>query len=207
MGIKPEHLSMIFDPYFSTKQTGSGLGLSAAYSIVRKHQGLIDVESRIGHGTTFRIWLPVAEAEEPTPERTEQSEAISKGHRVLFMDDDDSIREMTASLLRRLGMEVVSTADGEAMVEAFRLAHMKGTPFELVITDLTVPGRMGGKASLPLLKEIDPEVRVVVSSGYSSDPILADYTGHGFWGMVAKPYKLPELRKILQEAFGRGTEP
>ncbi len=201
VGIKPDHLGRIFDPYFSTKQAGSGLGLSAAYSIVNKHQGVLDVESELGVGTTFSIWLPVAiGARREDGESEDNSEEPLRG-RVLFMDDEESIREMIVNLLGRLGLEVEVTADGEALVAAYRREFERGMPPDLVLTDLTVPGGMGGKAAMEALLRIDPQVRAVVSSGYSSDPIMANYRDYGFCGMVAKPYKLPELRRVLRKAL------
>ncbi|WP_324726041.1 PAS domain S-box protein [Actomonas aquatica] len=204
-GIRPEHLARVFDPYFSTKESGSGLGLSAAYSIVAKHQGVIEVASTLGEGTTFTIWLPVAVTNETAPEEVAvELEAPLRG-RVLFMDDEEPIREMIVTLLRRLGMEVQTTADGEELVEVYRREFERGTPPDLVLTDLTVPGGMGGQQAMEILLTINPAVRAVVSSGYSSDPILANFRDYGFCGMVAKPYELPELRRVLQEALS--TEP
>ncbi|MCF3652254.1 PAS domain S-box protein [Synoicihabitans lomoniglobus] len=200
-GIRKDHVSRIFDPYFSTKQSGSGLGLSAAYSIVRKHHGLLEVQSEPGKGSTFMVWLPVVSRAAPTHVVESSAVDYPPGARVLFMDDEPSIRQMTKQLLGRLGFEVTTTADGAEMVRVFGEARAAGRPFDLVMTDLTVPGGMGGQAALPLLKEIDSEIRVIVSSGYSSDPVMADHAAYGFWDVVSKPYKLPDLRQVLQRAF------
>ncbi len=201
MGIKADHVGRIFDPYFSTKQAGSGLGLSAVYSIVQKHQGDIDVVSELGVGTTFTVWLPVARGARSMQEDDEEIYGVPLQGRVLFMDDEEPIRAMIRNLLRRLGLEVETTADGEELIAAYRRDLANGTKPDLVITDLTVPGGMGGKAAMQELLRIDPQVRAIVSSGYSSDPIMSNYREHGFCGMVAKPYKLPELRRVLHQAL------
>jgi len=205
-GIKPEHLPRIFDPYFTTKQTGSGLGLAAVYSIVKKHRGHIDVESTLGQGTQFRIWLPVALAvtnNATTPPMPLPPEKFSG--RVLFMDDEEVIRRMAVLMLKRLGFEVECAVDGAEAVAKFRMARAEGKPFTLVVMDLTVPGGMGGRDAIMLLKAIDPDVRAIVSSGYSSDPVLANYRAHGFCGVVAKPYRIDDFIQALREAFAERT--
>ncbi len=200
-GIKPDHLARIFDPYFTTKQTGSGLGLAAVYSIVRKHHGYIDVESQIGQGSTFHIWLPALQTTRvasapPMPESQNRFEG-----RVLFMDDEEPIRRMAGQMLRRLGFEVEGAVDGVEAVEKFSAARAAGEPFTLVIMDLTVPGGIGGREAIIQLREIDPLVKAIVSSGYSSDPVLANFRAHGFCGVVAKPYKLDDFIKAVREAL------
>ena len=202
VGIKPEHLSRIFDPYFTTKQMGSGLGLAAVYSIVNKHRGTVDVKSQLGAGTTFRIWLPASPRPADTAERPGvPMQSVSMKGRVLFMDDEEPIRHMASFLLRRFGFDVTCVADGEEAVAAYREAHEEGRDFVLVIMDLTVPGGMGGKEALSRLRQIDPHVRAIVSSGYSSDPVLANYREHGFCGVAAKPYEVADLARVLREAL------
>ncbi|HVU24923.1 MAG TPA: PAS domain S-box protein [Opitutus sp.] len=205
VGIKPEHVSRIFDPYFTTKQTGSGLGLAAVYSIVSKHRGAIDVESRLGSGTTFRIWLPASShrAESDSDEAQPPKPPALLNGRVLFMDDEETIRVMAKILLRRFGFDVVCVADGSEAVLRYAEALAAGDPFALVIMDLTVPGGMGGREAIGKLRAIDPNVRAIVSSGYSSDPVLANYRQHGFCGMVPKPYEVNELARVLREAMGK----
>jgi PAS domain S-box-containing protein len=204
-GIKPEVLPHIFDPYFTTKQTGSGLGLSASYSIVKKHRGLIDVESECGRGTTFHIWLPALRASRPASAAGEAPpRAGTLEGRVLFMDDEASIRQMAAILMRRLGLEVVMVTDGVEAVEQFGAAKAQGRPFSLVVMDLTVPGGMGGREALVRLREIDPGVRAVVSSGYSSDPVLSNYRDYGFCGVITKPYDVEKFSRVIVETLGRG---
>jgi PAS domain S-box len=203
VGIRPEHLPRIFDPYFTTKQTGSGLGLAAVYSIVNKHRGTIDVASQLGAGTTFSIWLPASMGAAAAGERGEvTARDVSLKGRVLFMDDEESIRQMAGFLLRRFGFEVTCVADGAEAVRVYRNALDEAEPFTLVIMDLTVPGGMGGREALVRLREIDPHVRAIVSSGYSSDPVLANYRTHGFCGVVAKPYEVGEFARVLREALG-----
>ncbi|HEU5078286.1 MAG TPA: PAS domain S-box protein [Opitutaceae bacterium] len=196
MGIRAEHLARIFDPYFTTKQSGSGLGLATVYSIVRKHQGHIEVESELGKGTRFIFWLPAAP--DSAPQRTETPEVVAKvSGRVLFMDDEETIRTMASTLLMRLGLEVTAVPDGEAALKHYREARDGGKAFELVIMDLTVPGGMGGREAMQELLKIDPHVRAIVSSGYSSDPVLSNYRAHGFRGMVPKPYRFADLARTI----------
>jgi PAS domain S-box-containing protein len=206
-GIKAEHLARIFDPYFTTKQYGSGLGLTTVYSIIRKHQGHIEAESEIGHGTTFHFWLPALR--ETSPGMTEEGDealAQMKG-RVLFMDDEEAIIGMAGRLLRRLGFEVEVARDGAEAVQKFSEAHAAGKPFDLVVMDLTVPGGVGGREAVDQLRKIDPHVRAIVSSGYSSDPVLANYRAYGFCGMVAKPYRIGDFARVLRTALGGSRPP
>jgi PAS domain S-box-containing protein len=200
-GIRPEHLSRIFDPYFTTKQQGSGLGLATVYSIVRKHDGHVDVESELGRGTTFLIWLPAARGPAPATPGTSNPFGGIKG-RVLFMDDEEPIRLMAEVLLGRLGLSATIVSDGTEAVQAYTRAKAEGKPFDAVIMDLTVPGGMGGKETMEALLAIDPEVKAIVSSGYSSDPIMANYRAHGFRGRVAKPYRMADLAKTLKTVLG-----
>ena len=203
-GIRPEHLPRIFDPYFTTKETGSGLGLAAVYSIVRKHGGSIDVESQWGQGTTFRLWLPAKPGPAAPAEAESRWDQLVLRGRVLFMDDEEIIRQMATMLLRRLGLEVACVADGVEAVDRFQAARAEGKPFSLVIMDLTVPGGMGGRDAIARLREIDPAVKAIVSSGYSSDPIMANYRAHGFCGMVAKPYRVEDFVRVLRTALDEG---
>jgi len=200
-GISAEHLPRIFDPYFTTKRSGSGLGLAAVYSIVKKHAGHISAESTVGQGTTFSLWLPavrtapVAAAELPPATRAKFA------GRVLFMDDEETIRQMATLLLKRLGFEVECAEEGAEAVEKFRAAHAAGRPFTVVVMDLTVPGGMGGREAIGQLRAIDPQVKAIVSSGYSSDPVLANFRAHGFCSVVAKPYRIEDFTRALREAL------
>ena len=213
-GIRAEHLARIFDPYFTTKQHGSGLGLTTVYSIIRKHQGHVEAESELGHGTTFHFWLPALRDKGPgMVEDQDETVAPMKG-RVLFMDDEESIIAMADLLLRRLGFEVALARDGAETVTKFSEARAAGRPFDVVVMDLTVPGGVGGREAIDQLRRIDPNVRAIVSSGYSSDPVLANHRAFGFCGMVAKPYRVEDfarvLRTVLRESrtpFAGGTVP
>ncbi len=201
-GIRPEHVSRIFDPYFTTKQEGSGLGLATVYAVVRKHGGYIELESEVGRGTRFRIWLPAAR--KPGVERQATGSPIGSGAmngRVLLMDDEEAIRTMAAQLLKRIGFVVETAADGAAAVEAYRVAMAESRRFDLVIMDLTVPGGMGGMEAMKRLLELDPSVRAIVSSGYSSDPVMSDFRGHGFSGMIPKPYRITDFAKVIRQVL------
>ena len=201
-GIRPEHLARVFEPYFTTKQTGSGLGLATVYSIVRKHKGHVAVESVQGRGSTFIVHLPAAEHGAPVAESASPAPTTALGARVLFMDDEAPIRQLATTLLRRLGCAVEVVADGAAAVERYRVAREAGQGFDVVVMDLTIPGGMGGLEALERIRAADPHVRAIVSSGYSSDPVLAHYREYGFRGRVAKPYEFAEFGRVLREVLG-----
>jgi PAS domain S-box-containing protein len=206
-GIRAEHLARIFDPYFTTKQHGSGLGLTTVYSIIRKHQGHIEAESELGHGTTFHFWLP-ALREERTEMVEERDETVTPmSGRVLFMDDEESIIAMAGGLLLRLGFEVELARDGAEAVTKFSEARAAGRPFDVVVMDLTVPGGIGGREAINQLRRIDPNVRAIVSSGYSSDPVLANHRAYGFRGMVAKPYRVEDFARVLRMVLRESRPP
>ncbi len=202
-GIAPENLQRIFDPYFTTKKQGSGLGLASVYSIVKRHGGTVSVSSTEGVGSNFTIYLPASPGRRPEKAEAKMKLEPCAGGRVLIMDDEDFIREIAVDILQYQGYEVESCTEGKEAVERFRKAHEQNNPFAAVILDLTVPGGMGGKEAAPLLREIDPDVALVVSSGYSSDPVLADYATYGFNGAICKPFNADtltgELAKILAE--------
>ncbi len=201
-GIRPEHVSKIFDPYFTTKQEGSGLGLATVYAVVKKHGGYIELESELGRGTTFRIWLPATRS--AVPEKPATANPFGTGPmngRVLLMDDEQAIREMASQLLKRIGFGVTTVPEGEDAVNAYREALANGRRFDLVIMDLTVPGGMGGLEALRRMKEIDPTVRAIVSSGYSSDPVMSDFRAYGFSGMIPKPYRITDFAKVIRQVL------
>jgi PAS domain S-box-containing protein len=200
IGIQEEHLPRIFDPYFTTKQKGSGLGLASAYAIVNKHHGHIAVESKPGVGTTFTIYLPASERQ-ATPQAAEDRGLLVGTGKILVMDDEEMVRELLGNMLSHLGYEAEFARDGGEAIEMFVQAHGSGQAFAAVILDLTVPGAMGGKETLARLLEIDPQVKAVVSSGYSDDRIMADFQKYGFSGVIAKPYRISELGKILNQVI------
>jgi PAS domain S-box-containing protein len=197
-GIPPEHIGKIFDPYFTTKLQGHGLGLATVFSIVKRHQGHIDVSSVVGKGTTFTLWLPAAKQSEARPSTPAPFAAAGKRARVLFMDDEGPILKMAERLMGRMGLDFESVADGKAAIERYKAARDAGRPFDLVVMDLTIPGGMGGREAISVLREFDPNVRAIVSSGYSSDLAMSEFRKHGFRGMVAKPYDISELASIIR---------
>lgn len=202
IGIAPEHLAKIFDPYFTTKQKGSGLGLATAYSIVKKHDGLITVESEAGRGAAFHVYLPAADAE-PRSEPAPASPPVRGQGRILVMDDEARIRDMLGRMLSHFGYELAFAKDGAEAIALYDEAKRRGAPFDVVIMDLIVPGAMGGKEAIRKLHEVDPSACAIVSSGYSNDPIMADFQGFGFCDAVAKPYRHEELRQVLHRVMSR----
>jgi PAS domain S-box-containing protein len=199
VGIPRENLGRIFDPYFSTKETGTGLGLATVYSIVRKHGGHVSVSSEPGKGTEFEVLLPA------TSKRGEAASPLAASGRgdgrILVMDDDELVREVAAHMLEQGGYRAECVADGRDAVSAFRHARDAGAPFSAVLLDLTVPGGMGGEEALVELRKVDPDVRAIVTSGYSHSRVVADYRAHGFRGRIAKPYRLQELFDVLAEVL------
>ncbi len=195
-GIPEKYLDRIFDPYFTTKQKGSGLGLASSSSIVSRHGGYIGVESKRGMGTSFHIYLPAGRAGEPQ-HRDSAKPAPAAHHRILIVDDDESVRKVAAGILREQGFHVEIAASGAEAVEIYSNCRDQGWRFDLVIMDLTIPGGMGGLETMAKLKKIDPEIRAIVSSGYSNDPIMADHAAHGFAGVIAKPYRQHELMEVI----------
>ncbi|MGE5443163.1 MAG: ATP-binding protein, partial [Ignavibacteriales bacterium] len=202
IGIPKEHLTRIFDPYFTTKQKGSGLGLATTYSIITNHDGFIDVESEIAIGTKFYVYIPASEkrAEEKKIVQ-EKVEGGTKG-RVLIMDDEGIIRKSVGRALMRMEYEVEYAKDGVEALEIYTRAREENRPFDLVIMDLTIPGGMGGKEAIKRLTDIDPDVRAIVSSGYSNDPVMSEYKDYGFRGVVSKPYTIEDLAETLHKVLG-----
>jgi PAS domain S-box-containing protein len=197
-GISPEHIFNIFDPYFTTKKNGSGMGLATAYSVIRKHNGQIRVESAVGVGSIFHIYVPASRgALSPQALRSPQQTLFGQG-RILVMDDEEGIRKVAGMMLDLLGYEHEAVRDGAEAINAYVRAKTGGRPFDAVIMDLTIPNGMGGKETIRHLKEVDPEVKAIVSSGYSYDPVMGNYTQFGFSGVVPKPYKLEDLGEALQ---------
>ena len=201
-GIAPEHLSRIFDPYFSSKSTGSGLGLAISYSIIKNHDGLISVRSELGQGTTFSILLPAARqsALESTQPKKQADLQHLGAKKILIMDDENAVRELMATMLTLLGCSTEQARDGEEALALYSQAKNEGAPFDSVIMDLTIPGGMGGKDAVASLLALDPEANVIVASGYANDPIMASYKEYGFSAILPKPFTLGELNKVLTTA-------
>jgi len=202
IGISPEHLQKIFDPYFTTKQMGSGLGLAIAYSVIKKHNGLITVDSKLGEGANFDVYLPACER---VPDEVARSGGVVfSGHgSILIMDDEEYVRSVLSRSLVSLGYEVTAAANGEETLDFYNKSAAAGKTFDLVILDLTVPGGMGGLKTLEELKKTNPFVKAVVSSGYSNDPVMADYAKYGFVDVLAKPYDVKTLSETIYRAVHR----
>ena len=199
-GIAEENLPRIFDPFFTTKATGNGLGLAGSYSIIKKHGGHIAVFSKVNVGTTFSVYLPA------TSRQIEQDipmtlDIVQGQGRVLVLDDESVVRNMFGQFLFRFGFEVVLTTSGEEAVEKFREAKEQGHLFSLVILDLTIRGGMGGKDALREIQKLDPRVKAVVTSGYSNDPVMAQYKEYGFKGRLTKPFSFEELNVVIREVL------
>ncbi len=202
VGITKENIAKIFDPYFTTKKKGSGLGLTTSYSIIKRHEGHIAVESEPGVGTTFEIYLPASGKESPKTESTCSEGTLCTGKgRILLMDDEEFIRQVAGEMLGYLGYEVEFASNGEETIDLYKRARESGHTFDAVIMDLTIPGGMGGRDAVRKLIEIDPNVRAIASSGYSNDPVMADYRGYGFCGVVIKPYKADELGNAVHSVL------
>ena len=205
-GIAEQYLKKIFDPYFTTKPKGSGLGLATAYSIVKNHSGVIGVDSQPGAGSTFTLCLPASQNPLPSVSAL-PSHASAGSARVLVLDDEEAICMIVNCALTDLGYAVTETSDGEAALAAYRTAMEAGEKFDLVISDLTIPGGMGGQETIRRLLELDPEVRAIVSSGYANDPVMSRYEDFGFSGMIAKPYELDALGRKVAEVLAAPKRP
>jgi CheY-like chemotaxis protein len=201
-GIPKGHIDRIFDPYFSTKQKGSGLGLTVAYSIIDKHDGRITVESELGAGATFYIFLPATE--KTAQKAVDHKPKIFKGRgRVLVMDDEKLIRDIVVQFLKVMGFETAKAEDGHEAMDLYREAMESGHAFDVVIMDLTIPGGLGGKETIKKLLAYDPAATAIVSSGYSNDPIMSNCEAYGFKGVIKKPYRIEELSDALQDLLSR----
>ena len=204
VGMHPTLLEKIFDPYFSTKQEGSGLGMAVTLAIINKHKGYIECDSTPGQGTTFTIYLP---AVRKTISDRSHVFAEHKGNgRVMIMDDEEMIRALTESMLESCGYEVVHAKNGEEALELYKDAMNDAQPIDVVIMDLTIPGGLGGQETISLLKEIDPNVTAIVSSGYSNDPVMANFKEYGFKGFLSKPYLMGALTDAVSKVMLESEE-
>jgi len=202
VGITDTNLEKIFDPFFTTKQMGSGLGLSTTYSIVKKHNGMIEVKSEPGKWTEVMVYLPVSQLDIVT--KQEQSDSIIMGNgSILIMDDEDMILNIGVKILTIAGYSVETAHHGEEALEMYRKSLADNKPYDVVILDITIPGGMGGAETLKRLQKLHNPVKAIVSSGYSTDPIMSDYLSYGFSGVVSKPYRLEDLLKTVSEIINQ----
>ncbi|MCF6188735.1 MAG: ATP-binding protein, partial [Desulfobulbaceae bacterium] len=200
VGIPESMLEKIFDPYFTTKQEGSGLGLAISHSIIKKHRGFIQAHSMPGQGTTFTFYLPAGN--ESQSEQSYEPETISAtGGTILIMDDEEMFMDVATRMLEHLGFEVVAAENGEEAIARYRRLMDDGIAVAAIILDLTIPGGMGGKEAVHEIRRINPAAKVIASSGYSTDPVMAKYQDYGFSASVAKPFNLKELNRAINTAL------
>ena len=200
-GIDAEALEHVFDPFYTTKSDGSGLGLATSYAIVSEHGGRIEVESEVGRGTTFTVHLPASDAEIT---ETESAELVRGSGRLLIMDDDAAVRTFLRRTLDHAGYDCVEVADGEQAVVRFAEAVRSGARFDLVLLDLTIPGKAAGHEVLAHLKAVDPNIRAILNSGYSDDDVIANHEAYGFSGRLRKPI---DARRLTAEVARVRTAP
>ena len=200
IGIPRKDIEKIFDPYFTTKPKGNGLGLTTSYAIIKNHDGIISVDSELGRGSTFSFYLPAVNVslEKGVGEITVKKKRSGK---LLVMDDDDAIRMVLSQILRGYGYEVYCFASGNETVQAYKNAFKEKNPFDVVIMDLTIPGGIGGKEVVKLLNDFDPSLKAIVTSGYSNDPIMAHFREFGFAGVIAKPFIIEEFLKLIEKVM------
>ncbi len=200
-GIAASALRHVFDPYYTTKKEGNGLGLAICHSIISKHNGTIDVQSQTGSGTTFAIFIPALMNEHPPANPSSSEERQVKSKKILVMDDEPLIREMAGQMLIQLGHSVLFASSGEEAVQTYQEALDANEPIDLTIMDIIVHGGMGGKDAVSKVLAIDPKAKVIVSSGYSNDPVMSQYDRYGFAQAIAKPYSMKELSRVLREVL------
>ncbi len=204
MGIASRYLDDIFDPYFSTKRHGSGLGLASTHSIISKHNGAIMVDSKLNQGSTFTIRLP-ASKETGKKAAVESSEEVSGAAvspiRILSLDDEETVRDVLKAMLERMGFNASFAVEGLEAIAKYREAFESGAVYDLVTVDLTIPGGMGGQEASREILKINPRAKIIVSSGYATDPVMANYEQYGFKGVVAKPYLYAKLREVVEHVL------
>ena len=200
VGIPDQNLPRLFDPFFTTKQGGTGLGLPSAHSIIRKHEGHISVETRHGQGTTFRVLLP-ASSEPVLPLPQPDTEPLPGSGRILVMDDDRMLCVAIEMMLESLGYEAEFAADGQEAIDLYVAAMSSGRPFDAVLMDLTVNGGMGGHEAGREIAKVDSQARLIISSGYSDDPIMANYRDYGFSAVIPKPFEITGLSRVLHQVI------
>ena len=200
-GIPKENLHKIFEPYFTTKESGTGLGLATSFSIIKKHHGYIEFESEPGDGTTVQIYLPASKRKKTGQTKEKKAKAAAKGQgKLLIMDDDEMVSQAVGLVLEKTtDYKVVFAKDGAEAIRLYKKAKKAGSPFGALIMDLTIVGGMGGKEAIEKLKKYDPDVKAIVCSGYSEDPVMSDYRKYGFCDMLAKPYSIKEMNEKLEK--------
>ena len=196
LGIEADVLPRIFDPYFTTKQRGSGLGLATVHAVIAKHDGHIVVHSVLGAGTSFCLYIPACEAVQFAESAISPQLQTGSG-RILVMDDEEALRLLLAQILRKLGYEVECARGGAEAIELYQKAKDSGRSFDIVLLDLTIPGGMGGKEVAARLREVDNSVLLIVSSGYSDTPIMSEFQSYGFDGVLPKPWTPAQLSEVL----------
>lgn len=204
-GISVNIQDKIFDPYFSTKQQGSGLGLAITHSIVTKHNGRVTVQSVPGEGTTFKVYLP-ASVNGSVPARKADAVSLNTSTRrlrILVMDDEEMVRDLARKMLDETGHDALLAKDGGEAVQLYQDALDNETPIDLSIMDLTIPGGMGGQEAVQKVLEINPNAKVIVSSGYSNDPVMANFKDYGFCAALLKPFRLLEFTKMINQLISR----
>ncbi len=200
IGIPKESLPNIFDPYFTTKQKGSGLGLATTHSIVTRHGGYITVQSQLGVGTTFHVFLPASESD--ITDIPPSDRRVLAGHgRILVMDDEIPLLKVVEKMLNKAGYSATLVRDGQEALDAYSLAMKMKQPFDAVIMDMTIPGGMGGLETIKRLRQIDAHVKAIVSSGYANDPVLGEFRAHGFAAILNKPFNIQDLAAVLAEVL------
>ncbi len=199
-GIPDEDLPRIFDPYFTTKPGGSGLGLATAYAIIAKHGGSLSVQTKSGDGTVFIIDLPASE-ESPAPQASLAAYIQTGTERILAMDDEEALRNLMKNVLIKLGYEVQTAEDGAEAIVLFENAKGCGRGFDAILLDLTVSGGMGDLEAAARLKELDSSFKLVVSSGYSDAPVLSDLRKYGFDDIIPKPWTIARVSEVVRRVF------
>ena len=201
-GLQKEDLQRVFDPCFSSTAKGNGLGLAASYLIIRKHGGYLGAESEFGAGTTFSFYLPAARQRTSLSCREREQKSYDDRRKILLMEDEIIVRNTVGQMLEYFGYQVEFAWDGVEAISLYKQAKESGHPFHVVIMDLSVPGGMGGMEAIQELRRVDPEVKAIVSSGYSDDLIMSEFKRYGFTAAMAKPYQIQELAKTLQCIIG-----
>jgi two-component system cell cycle sensor histidine kinase/response regulator CckA len=203
-GIAEDNLGRVFDPFFTTKQNGTGFGLSTAYSIMKNHGGHLSVESEVGVGSRFYLFLPASEGRVEPDEKERRPIHGGRG-KILVMDDDRSLLDVYGRLLSHLGYDPTVVVDGAEALERYREARQGGEPYAAVIMDLTVPGAMGGREAIKRLLALDPRAVAIIASGYTNDPVLANFRQYGFREVMSKPFTAEKLSEVLWRALKRGS--